>query len=81
VPEVIYTKKSLEDLNKLPKQVSERIILKINLAKDNPFRYFKRLRGRADYKLRIGHYRVIAEITAGRIEVTKAGHRKDVYDN
>ena len=49
---------------------------------ENPFHYFERLKGRNDYKLRIGDYRVIADIDSNKkiINVTLAGHRKDVYD-
>jgi mRNA interferase RelE/StbE len=77
--EIIYDKKSVDFLKKLPYKIRERIVLKISQAKEDPGRFFERLEGRADYKLRIGDYRIIADITPIRIQVTKIGHRKDVY--
>ena len=77
--EVIYDKKAADFLKKLPARISERIVRKISKAKETPFRFFERLEGRADYKLRIGSYRAIADITPTRIQVTKIGHRKDIY--
>ena len=52
-------------------------------TKDNPFHYFERLKGRKDYKLRIGDYRVIADIeeSQNKIKVTVIGHRKNIYKN
>lgn len=50
-------------------------------TKENPHHFFERLRGRNDYRLRVGDYRVIADIDdeRKRIEVTLIGHRKSVY--
>ena len=48
-----------------------------------PLRFFERLKGRIDFKLRVGDYRVIADINqdSKRIEITEIGHRKNVYEN
>lgn len=50
-------------------------------TKSEPHHFFERLVGRNDYKLRIGDYRVIADIndSSKRIEITLIGHRKKVY--
>ncbi|HLC65292.1 MAG TPA: type II toxin-antitoxin system RelE/ParE family toxin [Candidatus Nanoarchaeia archaeon] len=50
-------------------------------AKENPFHFFERLEGRGDYKLRVGDYRVIADINQKEriIAVTLIGHRKNIY--
>ena len=76
-----FDKKSGKELEKLPEDIRERIFSKIIDAKDNPFRFFERLEGRNDYKLRVGDYRVIADINNKDkiIEITKIGHRKEVY--
>ena len=52
-------------------------------AKENPRHFFERLSSRGDYKLRIGDYRVIADIDDNkkRIEITLIGHRKNVYQD
>lgn len=61
--------------------VKTRIFRKIIESKTDPFRFFERLEGRDDYKLRVGDYRVIADINQKerRIEVTKIGHRRSIY--
>lgn len=81
--EVILSEKAANELRKLAGDVKERIKERLRLAQENPFHYFERLKGRSDYKLRIGDYRVIVDIKAEtqRIEVTKVGHRKNIYDN
>jgi len=79
--EVIYDPKAIEFLEKLPKEIGKRIFNKIILAKENPFHFFERLSERTEYKLRVGDYRVIADIFQKdkRIHVTFIGHRRNVY--
>ncbi len=73
---------AIDVLKKLPKDIRARIYDKIISTKENPSRYFERLSGRPDYKLRVGDYRVIADILRDKelIQVTFIGHRKNVYD-
>ena len=70
-------------MNKLPKEVKRRIWDKLTYTKENPFHFFERLAGRTDFKLRIGDYRVIADLDRGNntIKVTIIGHRKNIYKN
>lgn len=79
--EVIFDDRSIDFLNKLPKELKKRIFNKIISSKENPFHFFERLEGRKDYKLRVGDYRIITDINENqkRIEVTLIGHRKNVY--
>ncbi|MBI4983633.1 type II toxin-antitoxin system RelE/ParE family toxin [Candidatus Woesearchaeota archaeon] len=81
--ELIFDDEAIEFLNKLPKEIKERIFNKIISTKENPFHFFERLVERTDYKLRIGDYRVIADIDQGNrmIKVTVVGHRKNIYKN
>ncbi len=80
---VTFDEEAIAILNKFSRDVRERIFLKIMATKDNPFRFFERLVGRKDYKLRVGDYRVIADIDqkTRNIHVTLIGHRKNVYLN
>jgi len=59
---VVYDEEALQNLEKLEKKIRNRIFHKINSTKENPFHYFERLTGRNEFKLRIGDYRVIADI-------------------
>jgi len=77
---VVFDPASIDFLNRLEKQIKERIYNKIMAASENPYHFFERLAERSEYKLRIGDYRVIADINSERIEVVLIGHRKDVYD-
>jgi len=79
--EIIYDRNATDDMNRLPKELRKRIFNKASDAKGNPDHFFEQLSGRTDYKLRIGDYRLIADInrTLQRIEVTLVDHRKRVY--
>ena len=78
--ELIFDEEAIGFLNDLPKELKKRIFNKITKAKENPFHFFERLEERKDYKLRIGDYRVIADIDEKKINITKIGHRKNIYD-
>lgn len=48
-------------MQKLPKNISERIFNKIESIKDNPFHFLEHYQGEY-YKLRIGNYRALIDI-------------------
>jgi mRNA interferase RelE/StbE len=77
-----FDDKAIEFLERCEKHISKRIWNKLQEAKSNPHRYFEKLVNRSDYKLRIGDYRVVADINDSEliIEVNLIGHRKNVYD-
>ncbi len=79
--DVVFDETAIDFLNSLEKAVRERIFKKILSTKTNPFHYFERLEGRKDYKLRVGDYRVIADIdqSTEKIKVMLIGHRKNIY--
>ena len=78
---VIYDEEALQNLEKLQKITRKRIFDKISSAKENPFHYFERLTGRDEYKLRVGDYRIIADIDkkTKRISILFINHRKNIY--
>lgn len=78
---VIYDEEALQKLEKLQKITRKRIFDKISSAKENPFHYFERLIGRDEYKLRVGDYRIIADIDekTKRIAILFIDHRKNIY--
>ena len=80
--ELEFDEQAIDFLNKLPKLIGKRIFEKIRTTKPNPFHYFDRLEGKKEYKLRIGDYRVIADISRAKkvIEIIIIGHRKKIYD-
>ena len=81
--EIIFDEEAIDFLNKLDKKLKARIFNKIMMTKENPFHYFERLSGHENYKLRIGDYRIIADIDTkeSKIKITLIGHRKNIYRN
>ena len=79
--EVEYSYESLFQLRSLDVPVAKRIIRKIESARSDPHRFFVRLVGRTEYKLRVGDYRVIVDIEENRrvIVIRSLGHRKNIY--
>jgi len=78
---VIFDDKAIEFLEKLDTKNRDRIFNKILSTKENPFHYFEKLTARNLYKLRVGNYRIIADINENNIKilVLLIGHRKNIY--
>ena len=79
----LYIEPAVVDyLEKLHPYISKRIMNKLRDSKENPHHFFVRLKGRIDYRMRVGDYRMIADIDEKLkiIHVTLIGHRKNIYD-
>jgi len=78
---LIFDEEVIKFLDKLPKDISKRIFKKIQDTKENPHHYFIKLTNRQEYKLRVGDYRVIAEINDSEITIyiITIGHRSYIY--
>nr|AQS33371.1 hypothetical protein [uncultured archaeon]AQS34152.1 hypothetical protein [uncultured archaeon] len=79
---LVFEKRTLHDLNKLKTKIKERIWNKLQDCKENPFRFFEKLIEIKGYKLRVGDWRIIADIFPEKeaIVILKIGHRKNIYD-
>ena len=79
--EVIFSNKAEHQLKKLEKNLQQRIVSALERARIRPEAHLKKLVGEDAYSLRVGHYRVIADIIKKKliILVLKVGHRKKVY--
>ncbi len=79
--EIEYSEESLFQLRALDIPVAKRIFQKIESTRSDPHRFFVRLVGRTEYKLRVGDYRVIVDIEENRkiIIVRSLGHRRNIY--
>jgi mRNA interferase RelE/StbE len=79
--ELCFDGEAINFLNTLPFSIKDRIFNKLVSTKVQPFRFFERLTGRSDYKLRVGDYRVVADIIKKdkTIRITIVGHRKNIY--
>ncbi len=78
---VLFTDTSLKELKKLEREVQERILSALDRIRYNPDKYVKKLRGRREYRLRVGDYRVILHLDREHeiIFVLDVGHRKNIY--
>lgn len=79
--EIQWTERALTDASKLDPPVAKRVIEKLDQAATDPARYFQRLTGTDDRKLRVGEYRVIGALATERgvIIVKRVAHRSTVY--
>jgi mRNA interferase RelE/StbE len=82
--QIVFLPNALGDLSKLDKSIAKRIINRIewfsgNIGNTPPIPLKSRLSG--FYKLRIGDWRVIYEISkkTETVFIHKVGHRKDIY--
>ena len=55
---------------------------KLQLCKENPFRFLEHLEEVDGFKLRVGDYKAIVDVDnfTKTIKVLKIGHRKNVYE-
>ena len=73
--------KALDELRKLPKEISKRIVKKVDLAKEDPRHFLEKLVDDSGYKVRAGDYRVIIDILEEDkiLAVRVVGHRRNIY--
>lgn len=66
---------------KLDQAAISRLNAKLEQAAQDPLRFFSRLKGQDDFRLRAGDYRIIALLLHSEkvIFVEKIGHRKNIY--
>ena len=77
--ELILTEKAANELLKLPIATADRISLKLSVTQEQPWRYFSKLKERPEFSLRVGAYRVLADINATAITVLHIEKRETVY--
>lgn len=80
-----FRKSAVREFHKLPPEIQRRMMEALTLLAMNPFSellHIKKLRGAESlYRIRIGDYRVVYEVTKDPwiVVVVKVGHRKEVY--
>ena len=79
--EVVFSNKAERQLKKFEKEMQGRIVSCLERARIRPGAHFKKLVGEDAYSLRVGHYRIIADIEREKllILVLKIGPRKKIY--
>jgi len=78
---IYYSEEFLSTIKALDNATAKRVMDKLEATSENPTRFFERLVGREEYKMRIGDYRVIAKIAHNdnSIFIISLGHRKNIY--
>ena len=78
-----YTKSAITDLVSLPNEIQKRIEKKMRFYEktQNPIRFAERLTDfkDADYRFRIGEYRILFDLIDNSIFILKIKNRKDIY--
>jgi mRNA interferase RelE/StbE len=79
---VILPKSVQKQLDRLPDETANRVLARLAALETNPRPPdVKKLKGRNGWRIRIGDYRVIYEIsdTPRQVLVITVGHRREVY--
>ena len=80
---IVYLKRSAEkELSRIPSTVHDRIVKRLLSLEENPRPSgVRKLRGRDEYRLRVGDCRILYIINESekKIEIVAVGHRKEVY--
>lgn len=68
-------------LQKLPKEISERILIKVRGLQEDPFRFLEHYEGKDYYKFRVGDYRLLIDVDFQKrtLSVEVIGHRGTIY--
>jgi mRNA interferase RelE/StbE len=79
--DIEFTKKAQRQFENLPHDIQERIIFSLERSRIRPQSFFERLVGQKAHKLRVGKYRIIADIIYDKliILIIEVGHRKNIY--
>ncbi len=80
--ELIYSPSALKQLEKLERNIKERIVIALERLRIRPESCdIKKLIGMQGYRFRVGDYRVIFDMEKDKliILVLQVGHRKSIY--
>ncbi len=79
--EVELKPQAIRDLASLPRNLSQRVIAKVERMRNGLVGDIKRLTNfTPEYRLRVGDYRVLFEVEGSQIVVYRVLHRREAYD-
>jgi mRNA interferase RelE/StbE len=83
VYEILLERNAERALKKLPKDMFDRVVLEIKSLAQNPKPHGVRkiVGSKNDWRIRVGHYRVLYEIDeeAKAVKVMRIRHRREIY--
>ena len=76
-----WSKRADAELSKLPKDITVRIIKKVDSIRSEPFHFLEHYEGEKVYKLRVGDYRALIDVDSSNkiLKIQIIGHRKKIY--
>ncbi|MBA2692042.1 MAG: type II toxin-antitoxin system RelE/ParE family toxin [Rubrobacter sp.] len=80
--EIVFKQKGRRAVARLPESVHGRVMRAIDSLAENPRPTgCRRLRGRKDWRVRVGDYRIIYGIDDDRriVEILSAAHRREIH--
>lgn len=81
--DVKFTPKGVKDLEKLSKEIQQRVVKKLEFfaQQEDPIQFSKSLVNLppATHRFRVGDYRIAFYIQENTIYVDRIGHRREVY--
>lgn len=81
--QLLYKKPAAKDIQKLPKQVQKRLKAKLEwfIEQDEPLQFASVLTKPSDaqYRFRVGSYRVLFDVEGNNIVILYVQHRREVY--
>lgn len=78
---ILFTHRSLKDLENIDKKTQGRIAEKLKEFSEEPLKHSRKLINSelGSYRFRIGDYRVIFDIDEDNIVILRIGHRRNIY--
>lgn len=80
---LVYKRPAVKSIQKLSPQIRKRLKLKLEyfVAQDDPLKFAKALTKPTDaqYRFRVGNYRVLFDVEDENLVILLVQHRKDVY--
>lgn len=78
--DIQFKPRAIKDIEAMPSQIQSRVIARIEELSDNLKGDIKRLTdSTAEYRLRVGEYRVLFEIEEKTIIIYRIRHRREAY--
>ena len=81
--QIKWTETAIQSLEKIERDLAQRILKRVNGLSVNPFRYIKRLKAVPMFSLRVGIYRVLMSIERNNLVIVAldVGKRENFYDD
>lgn len=79
---LVYSKRARRDLDRLPANIAERILDRLERLERDPFDSARGLvnSDAGNFRVRVGDYRVTFDLEGEEIRICRIGHRRDIYD-